>query len=46
MVGRIAFSPVSADGSNGLGLAPLAVPSDCQGRGVGAQLIKDGLPVL
>ena len=36
MVGRIAFSPVSADGSNGLGRAPLTVPSDCQGPGGGS----------
>ena len=44
VVGHVAFSPVTIDGKEGgLGLAPVAVASDYQRRGVGRQLIEDGI---
>ena len=44
IVGHIAFSPVAIDGvAGGLGLAPLAVLPDCQKRGVGSLLMREGL---
>jgi putative acetyltransferase len=45
--GHIAFSPVRLDGQtveeHGVGLAPVAVLPDDQGRGIGSRLIRDGL---
>ncbi len=47
VVGHIAFSPVRVDGDadpeGGVGLAPLAVRPDFQRRGIGSQLIREGL---
>lgn len=44
VVGHIAFSPVTAaDGSSGLGLAPLAVRPEQQHRGIGSSLVMRGL---
>src|SRR5262249_10126875 len=49
VVGHIVFSPVSVvalpDGRQGLGLAPLAVVPEQQGRGVGSALTRAGLAV-
>lgn len=42
-VGHIAFSPVTAGSSVGLGLAPMAVLPAHQGKGVGALLVREGL---
>lgn len=45
IVGHIAFSPVTFDGkaSEWLGLGPVSVSPDQQGKGVGSALIKAGL---
>ena len=45
VVGHIAFSPVTVDGSDvvALGLAPMAVRPDRQRAGVGAALVRAGL---
>ncbi len=47
LVGHIMFSPVSVVGHStnqrGLGLAPVAVLPDNQGRGLGAALVQTGL---
>ena len=46
LVGHVAFSPVTVEGAGGdrlLGLAPLAVAGDWQGRGVGGALVEAGL---
>jgi putative acetyltransferase len=45
VVGHVLFSPVTVDwvGGSGLGLAPVAVLPDCQGRGIGSALIRAGL---
>jgi putative acetyltransferase len=47
IVGHILFSPVmiEADGraAQGLGLGPMAVMPECQGRGIGACLVLEGL---
>jgi putative acetyltransferase len=47
LVGHIAFSPVSLDSAPGLaggvGLAPLAVLPAFERRGIGSQLVRDGL---
>lgn len=44
VVGHVAFSPITVNGQPaGLGLAPVAVRADCRGRGIAAQLIRDGL---
>jgi putative acetyltransferase len=47
VVGYIAFSPVRIDGEAikgiGLGLAPIAVLPDHQGRGIGGHLVREGL---
>ena len=48
VVGHIAFSPVTmSDGSpNWYGLGPVAVLPECQGRGIGGALIKEGMSRL
>ena len=48
LAGHIAFSPVTVgDGSAGwYGLGPLAVRPDCQGRGIGSALSREGLARL
>jgi len=47
IVGHVAFSPVQVTSgkapSAGLGLAPLAVRPDCQRRGIGSRLVRQGL---
>jgi putative acetyltransferase len=47
IAGHIAFSPVSMDPPlatlRGIGLAPVAASPDVQGKGIGSQLIRDGL---
>lgn len=44
IVGHVGFSPVTIEGApGGLGLAPVAVAPDFQGRGTGAALIRAGL---
>ena len=43
VVGHVLFSPVGVDGHEGIGLAPVAVLPDFQGRGIGAALIKAGI---
>lgn len=49
IVGHIVFSPVSIAGTGqtgqGLGLAPVAVLPEHQRRGIGSQLIREGLDV-
>ncbi len=46
IVGHVAFSPVvTENGSNGLGLAPVAVLDDHRCRGIAAELIRAGLQV-
>lgn len=48
VVGHIAFTPATLDGSElvGMGLAPMAVDPDYQNRGVGALLVRQGLAEL
>ena len=48
LVGHIAFSPVTIDGSNSgwFGLGPVSVTPQHQGRGIGSRLISDGLAHL
>ncbi len=43
IIGHALFSPVDVEGSEGIGLAPVAVLPDCQGRGVGSALIWAGI---
>ena len=46
IVGHILFTPVQIDDDNSLklvGLAPLSVLPDKQGKGIGSKLIKEGL---
>jgi putative acetyltransferase len=46
VLGHILFSPVTTSPqsvANGIGLAPVAVRPDVQGKGIGSQLIRDGL---
>jgi putative acetyltransferase len=47
LVGHITFSPVTIVGqpdlTSGLGLAPLAVAPDKQRKGIGSQLVREGL---
>ncbi len=49
IVGHVAFSPVTIDGSSsgseGLGLAPVAVIPSQQRRGIGSALIREGLAI-
>lgn len=48
LCGHIAFSPVTVNGRGPLGyiLAPLAVSPRHQGKGIGKQLIQEGLALL
>jgi len=43
IVGHVLFSPVDVEGTEGIGLAPVAVLPDFQGRGIGTALIKAGI---
>lgn len=43
IVGHVAFSPVTAGETMGLGLAPVAVLPDYRRRGIAAELIRAGL---
>lgn len=50
ILGHVLFTPVVAGGSGGavigMGLAPMAVLPDRQGRGVGSELVRRGLEIL
>jgi putative acetyltransferase len=50
VVGHILFSPVEAEGSDGvvrgMGLAPMAVTPECRRRGIGSALVEHGLVIL
>ena len=46
IVGHVGFSPVTAGGQVGMGLAPLAVREASRGRRVGSQLILAGLEAV
>jgi len=50
VVGHIAFSPVTVDGPEGswrgVGLAPMAVVSTSQRKGIGSALVREGLARL
>ena len=47
VVGHIFFSPVTIEGPQGIsdamGLAPMAVRPECQNRGIGSLLVREGL---
>ena len=47
LVGHILFSPVSVESEGSafqaMGLGPMAVLPECQGRGVGSELVREGL---
>ena len=48
LVGHVAFSPVTIDGSDGgwFGLGPVSILPARQGRGIGSALIRAGLSLL
>lgn len=48
LLGQITFSPVSIDGVHGqwFGLGPVAVEPECQSKGIGGALIREGLDRL
>lgn len=50
VAGHILFSPavIEADGPllRGMGLAPMAVLPECQRRGIGSELVREGLRIL
>ncbi len=48
IVGRVAFSPVTFSSGEGAwyALGPVSVLPEYQGRGIGAQLIRDGLEAI
>ena len=48
LVGHVAFSPVSIDGAHDgwFGMGPVAVWPECQRRGVGSRLVREGLERL
>jgi putative acetyltransferase len=50
IVGHILFSPVTIEAPSGsfeaVGLAPMAVLPDFQGRGIGSRLVGEGLGIL
>jgi len=43
VVGHVFFSPVDVEGSEGIGLAPVAVLPDFQRQGIGAALFTAGI---
>ena len=47
VVGHILFTPVAVESASGtwtaLGLAPMAVLPECQRRGIGSRLVREGL---
>lgn len=43
IVGHVLFSPVEVEGSEGIGLAPVAVMPGFQRQGIGAALVKAGI---
>ena len=43
IVGHVLFSPVGVEGSEGIGLAPVAVLPDFQRQGIGAALVTAGI---
>ena len=43
VVGHVLFSPVTIGAATGVGLAPVAVLPEHQGRGIGAALVRRGL---
>lgn len=46
IVGHVAFSPVTAGGQIGVGLAPLAVQEATRGRRIGTKLVLAGLEAV
>jgi putative acetyltransferase len=48
VVGHVAFSPITIDGEyqGWYGLGPVSVMPTCQGRGIGSDLINDGIAQL
>jgi putative acetyltransferase len=50
VVGHVLFSPATIDTDNGpimgMGLAPMAVPPECQRQGIGSALVRRGLELL
>lgn len=45
IVGHVLFTETAIGGATALVLAPLAVDPECQGRGVGGELVRNGLSV-
>ncbi len=43
VVGHVLFSAATIGSRTGVGLGPLAVLPECQGRGIGAELVRRGL---
>jgi putative acetyltransferase len=50
LVGHILFSPATIEGYHGvlegMGVAPMAVPPDCQRKEIGSKLVRSGMDIL